>query len=84
MRHISASVRRLSAAILALDSATHYQARQTLQVLADEEAAKILLLLDMVRCPPSMSVERIRLLDCYYDHVAKGIYAQVYEQKGTW
>ena len=47
-----------------------------LSVVGDEEAAKVLILLDSVRCPPSKDKERRRTLGYFYDHVAKTIYAK--------
>jgi hypothetical protein len=45
---------------------------KVLRNLSQEEAAKILILLDAVRCAPSM---RSWTLAYFYDHIAKGIYA---------
>jgi hypothetical protein len=50
---------------------------KVLRNLAKEEAAKVLILLDVVRCPTSMKKERSRTLGYFYDHIAKGIYADV-------
>jgi hypothetical protein len=47
-----------------------------LSVIGEEEAAKVLVLLDAVRCPPSKDKERRRTLGYFYDHVAKAIYAE--------
>jgi hypothetical protein len=44
--------------------------------LAEEEAAKALILLDAVRCPRERQQEMARTLRYFYDHVAKGIYAE--------
>ena len=44
--------------------------------LAEEEAAKVLVLIDFIRCPKSKSKERSATLKSFYDHVAKSIYAQ--------
>ncbi len=44
--------------------------------IAEEEAAKALILIDFVRCPRSLTVERSRQLGYFYDHLAKGIYAE--------
>ena len=44
--------------------------------LADEEAAKVLVLIDYVRCPRSKSAEQARVSKYFYDHVAKSIYAE--------
>ena len=43
----------------------------------NEEAAKVLILLDAVRCPRNRPNERSRTLGYFYDHLAKGIYAKV-------
>jgi hypothetical protein len=47
-----------------------------LSVIGEEEAAKVLILLDAVRCPPSKDKERRRTLGYFYDHAAKTIYAE--------
>ena len=49
-----------------------------LRNLANEEAAKVLILLDVVRCPKSRSTDKSRTLSYFYNHLAKRIYAQVY------
>ena len=43
--------------------------------LAEEEAGKYLVLLDSVRCPRNLPVLE-RQLNRFYDHLAKGLYAQ--------
>jgi hypothetical protein len=50
---------------------------KVLQNLAQEEAAKVLILLDTVRCPRARHEERTRTLGYFSQHVAKGIYAEV-------
>ena len=47
-----------------------------LSTVGEEEAAKILILLDGVRCPLTKPPERLRTLDYFYDHLAKAIYAE--------
>lgn len=47
-----------------------------LQALANEELAKILILLDAVRCPRRLTKEFTRQLGCFNDHLAKGIYSE--------
>ncbi len=50
---------------------------QVLAGLAEEEAAKILILLDIARCPPKISASRIgSLIRSFYDHQARLIYAK--------
>ena len=50
-----------------------------LQGIAEEEAGKILLLLDCLRCPTSRSDQRQALLKGFNNHLAKGIYARYYD-----
>jgi hypothetical protein len=49
-----------------------------LQLFAEEEAAKIMLLFDAVRCPRARRDEFRRLLKGFMDHLAKGIYMKYY------
>ena len=44
--------------------------------LAEEEAAKALILLDAVRCPRARQQEMARTLGYFYDHIAKGLYVE--------
>ncbi len=50
-----------------------------LQVIAAEEAAKYLILLDAIRCPRSQGKFFSRQLGHFDKHLAKGIYAHYYE-----
>jgi hypothetical protein len=44
---------------------------------AEEEAAKILILLDILRCPPKLSAGKIgTIIKWFYDHLAQLIYAK--------
>lgn len=50
---------------------------EILRLAAEEEAAKVLILLDAVRCPRARLPEEFRRqLQYFNDHLAKGIYAQ--------
>jgi hypothetical protein len=53
----------------------HQRARAILIGQAEEEAAKILILLDAVRCPPSRQKDLNRTLSNFYNHLARLIYA---------
>ena len=53
-----------------------YHGAKTLRALSGEEAAKVFILVDTVRCPPSEHVHRSRTLKGYYDHLAKHIYSE--------
>lgn len=44
--------------------------------LADEESAKVLILIDAVRCPSSKPKARARTLQRWSKHLWKGIYAR--------
>lgn len=52
------------------------QGSRVLRLIAEEEAAKFLILLDAVRCPREPSWRLHRQLRRFCDHVAKGIYAE--------
>lgn len=47
-----------------------------LQGLCIEEAAKILILMDMVRCPTDLKSKIGKLTRCFYSHFARRIYAE--------
>ena len=48
-----------------------------LRILAEEEAAKALVLMDAVRCPPSLIASRIgKIVRWFYDHLARLLYAE--------
>jgi hypothetical protein len=52
----------------------HQRARAILIGQAEEEAAKIRILLDAVRCPPKRQKELKRTLSNFYNHLARLIY----------
>ena len=48
-----------------------------LEGFAGEEAAKILILMDVVRCPPKLVESKLnKLIGWFYDHMARLIYAK--------
>ena len=51
--------------------------------LAEEEAAKILILIDFVRCPRDFD-RRAKILKHFYDHVAKRIYVMMCSYPNIW
>lgn len=75
--HIVDVVNRLNAAAEGLHGSTRHYPSRVLEYLAAEEAAKVLILVDAVRCPKNKGEERSRTLGYFYDHIAKGIYAKV-------
>lgn len=50
-----------------------------LETFLEEEAAKFLLLIDTVRCDRSRKAERSQHLGYFSSHLARGIYARVYD-----
>ena len=75
--HVMNVVDGLDAAARKLSEAGCHHPARVLGSLAGEEAAKVLILVDAVRCPCAKQSERSRTLDYFYDHLAKGIYAEV-------
>ena len=62
----------LNEAAQRLYSAQEYRASEIIRGFAEEEAAKVLILLDALRCPPE---RRLDTLKCFDFHLAKRIYA---------
>jgi hypothetical protein len=60
----------------------HHREREVLEGFAEEEAAKALILMDIVRCPPSLLNARMRpMLGWFYNHLARLIYAKAMDWK---
>ena len=76
--HIVDSATLLDSAAHKLTGHDHHRAARIIGNFAEEEAAKGLFLLDAVRCPGNRSADKARTLGYFYDHLAKGIYAEVY------
>lgn len=73
--HLLASARGFSKASERLPNGS--REAEVLTSLAMEEAAKILIILDIVRCPPKRRAQQIgRLLKPFYSHLARLIYAE--------
>ena len=73
------NVETLSTDAETLCKANRPRGGRILKAFAEEEAAKILILLDAVRCPVEPGEDRanlVRQLKAFNDHVAKGIYVQ--------
>ena len=71
------NVSRLHDGAITLAKASQPHAARVLTTLAEEEAAKVLILLDAVRCPQSPADRLSRQLARFNDHLAKGLYARV-------
>ena len=68
---------QLATAAKSLKDAKHPQGTEILKLMAGEEAAKFLILMDAVRCPLKETKLRSRTLGYYYNHLARGIYADL-------
>jgi len=55
------------------------QAFQIIRFLVEEEAAKLLILLDAARCPRNPPERFARHLKAFSDHLARGLYTEYYE-----
>jgi hypothetical protein len=68
----------------ALQHPAHSRAGTILEGFAEEEAAKILILFDVVRCPPKLVASKIGILiGRFYEHLARLIYARATSWKPT-
>lgn len=74
--HTVENLRRLQEAAKALHAAEHWQTSQIMEGFAVEEAAKVLILIDVVRCPPSRHRDLSRTVGYFDNHLAKRIYAE--------
>ena len=64
-----------------LCQAQEYRAAEILRGFAEEEGAKVLILIDAVRCP-SDRPEKAETLKRFYNHIAKRIYAMMCSWRG--
>ena len=55
----------------------HYRNGKILSSFAEEEAAKVLVLVDVVRCPRNLPEAKSRTLGYFHSHLAKRVYAEV-------
>ena len=80
---IAKNVARLwdAASMLGENAMSH--AASVLTVIAEEEAAKYLILMDAVRCPRQPADRLVRQLARFNDHLAKGIYARSCWMRGN-
>lgn len=75
--HLITNIERLHDAAIRLADAADHTSAAILGSVANEEAAKVLILLDAVRCPLSRAEERRRTLSWWSSHLWKGLYAKV-------
>lgn len=55
----------------------NYRASRIIEAVSKEEAAKYLILIDVLRCPKQKHKEVTRQLAKFNDHMAKGVYAEL-------
>lgn len=72
-------VRELEKDAATLAAARRHQSAATLRAFADEEAAKIFILLDIVRLGMNDSEVLKSATSKFYDHLARGIYVRAYD-----
>lgn len=83
LNHIAENILKLSDSAEILGTSNQNRASHVLDIIAAEEAAKYLVLIDAVRCPLNPQALRAKQLGRFYNHLAKGIYAEVCELKPT-
>ena len=75
--HIVENAVKLEEAASCLAENEHHRSGEVLSSLAKEEAAKVLVLVDVVRCPRKQTAAKSRTLGYFHDHLAKRVYAEV-------
>jgi len=78
---IAEHVAELELAVSALTASGRWRGSEAVRVVADEEAAKYLILLDAVRCDRHNQSRKSGQLARFTDHLAKGIYANAAEYR---
>ena len=76
LKLIHENIYSLFNAAIGLCANKQYHPARVLGAIADEEVGKFLILLDVARCPKGSSFFSAQLKR-FYDHLAKGIYAEV-------
>lgn len=76
IRHIVENAESLESVAVRLAKMKEHRACGIIRSLVEEEAAKVLILLDVVRCPKGERNGRTRALNSCYSHLAKRIYAE--------
>ncbi|WP_375307316.1 hypothetical protein WI560_06395 [Bradyrhizobium sp. A11] len=77
INHLIKGIDQLNSAALSLSRGDNEYPAKILGNLAEEEAAKILILVDAVRCPLDRRNDRARQLQYFYRHLPKGIYVEI-------
>lgn len=78
LEKLASSVLALEADAGSLAESRRFQSAAVLRCFADEEAAKILILLDVARVGWKQQAEVSKLMKWFYQHLARGLYVQAY------
>jgi hypothetical protein len=78
---VSEHVAELELARKTLLSSSRWRGSEVVRVVADEEAAKFLILLDAVRCDRRAQSRKSEQLARFNNHLAKGVYAKICEMR---
>lgn len=78
---VLANVGRLVKAAKVLSADDHFSGARLISAFAEEEATKVLILLDAVRCPRSPHARFSAQLGRFSEHLAKGLYAKACEMR---
>lgn len=73
---IAEHVEALEQSAEALQKGKLWRGMEAIRMVADEEAAKFLILVDAVRCPTRKAKQRDQQLKRCHDHTAKGVYVE--------
>jgi AbiV family abortive infection protein len=76
MKFIFQNAQRLNSDAERLSSLERFHGSRILRTIAEEEAAKLLILIDAVRCPRQPGDRFSKQLNRFKDHLAKGLYAK--------
>src|SRR4051812_36897499 len=78
LERLALSVAALEADASTLADSRRFQGAAVLRCFADEEAAKILILLDVARVGWKQDVDVNVLMKWFYQHLARGLYTEAY------
>ena len=77
------NVNRFDSAARHLSAGNHREVARIVGGFAAEEAAKVLIFLDAIRCPREYADKKRHTLQRFYDHLAKGLYIEVCDWQVT-
>ena len=81
IKHIIENAGELNRSARKLFEIGEYRSAEIILGIAEEESAKVLILIDAIRCPPKRKKELSKTLKCFYEHLPKRIYSGMCEWK---